>query len=420
MRLESALYASFGGLYAHGQAIAVIGDNIANASTPASKASRAEFSELFSAGLGSVTAEPAGSVGSGVAIKAIRQIQESGDLEFTSRDLDAGISGNGFFMVGDPASPLYSRAGNFQLNEQGILVNSDGLPVLGLAGTGTALSTLNLVDLNIAGTTTSAATVSGNLSAIDAITTAPANPQTFAAINQAASYVSNVRVYDSLGTGHDITLALSKTGANTWIAQAFIDSAEVGGTAGVPKQLGANATLTFSNVGVIDAADKAKAVITAAPTYGNGAAAGNFTLDFSAFTQFASQSQLTGFTQNGQGAGNVKSYEIRKDGQLNAVLESGSRVTIGTLQLASFPNVDGLKRIGSGTFRAEAAAGTPSTGAPGTLNLGSVEGGALERSTVDIAGQFVDLVLYQRGYQANSQTLNAASSLLRDTIALIR
>ena len=421
MRLESAMYASREGLNTHGSAISVIGDNISNVNTVAFKPSRSEFADLYTEGIeGSLQSDPRGTVGTGVEIGKVRQLFESGTLDFTNRDLDVGISGNGFFMVGDPASPLYSRAGNFQLDQDGVLTNADGLPVLGFAGTATTLSTLNLTNFSNAGTPTTTASIRGNLAASSPNTTPPANPQSFAAIAQAASYISNTRVYDSLGAGHDITMAFSKTGVNTWTAQAFVDGADVGGTAGIPTQLGANTTLTFDSTGKIDAAAAAALNITATPAWANGAAAGNFTINLGSFTQFASQNQLSAVTQDGKGTGNITNYEIGKDGTINAVLDSGTPVKIGQLQMADFPNVDGLERIGQGTYRATTEAGAAVTGAPGSTKLGTTQGGALEQSTVDLSKQFTDLVLFQRGYQANSQILTTANGLLHDTIGLIR
>jgi flagellar hook protein FlgE len=420
MRIESALYASKEGLDSHGKAISVIGDNVSNANTVGYKSSRVEFADLFPDGKDGRQSGALPSTGGGSTIARVRQIHETGVLEQTNRPLDVGIAGDGFFMVGDAASPFYTRAGNFAINEAGLVVTQDGESVLGLQGTGTTLGTLNVNSVSLTGSATSLATVFGNLSSSANITTAPTNPQNFETINSTASFVHTISASDSLGESHDIVLAFYKTGTNAWTTQAYIDGSEVGGTAGVPQQLGTNASLAFTTGGVIADANKAAAVINAAPTYNNGAAAGSFTIDLGNFSQFASTSIVNGLSQDGRSAGNVKSYEFRTDGTLIANLDSGTQAVVGKVQLAQFANTDGLERAGNALFRAGSTIGEITTSDPGGEGSGRLEGGALERSTVDIAGEFINLVLFQRGYQANSQTLNAASELIQSTLQLIR
>ncbi|MFM1848536.1 MAG: hypothetical protein RL417_2010 [Pseudomonadota bacterium] len=423
MRLETAMLAGREGINAHGQAISVIGDNISNANTTGYKTSRVEFVDL----LGDVHrtgAETTGMVtsGSGVAISRVRQIHDTGVIEPTGRSLDVGIAGNGFFVLGDPTAPTFTRAGNFRINGNGNLASADGSELLGLVGDGTTLTPLNMLNVTTAGAPTTVAGLFGNLDSSAPIAAAvPANPATFAEVSRDATFVMpNLTVFDSLGAPHVVSVAFYKTGVNTFTAQAYMDGGEVGGVAGTPVKLGGDATLTFSPTGRIEDADKAAASIVAAPAYGNGAAGGNFTIDLSGFSQVATTSQLTSVTQDGLGTGDIVDYEFLADGTVSAVLGSGRNVTIGRIQLASFPNLDGLNRIGGGEFEAGEDAGTMQLGAPGSSGYGTVQGRSLERSTVDISDQFVNLVVYQRGYQANSQAMSTANTLIRDTIALLR
>ena len=129
---------------------------------------------------------------------------------------------------------------------------------------------------------------------------------------------------------------------------------------------------------------------------------------------------MASISQNGQGSGSIQRYEFDPDGKIFAQLSSGSRVQVGTIQLGDVPNRDALQRSGDGSFFLGDGTGDLVTGNPGVGGFGKVRGGMLERSTVDIANEFVNLVVYQRGYQANSQTLNAANQILRDTLSLIR
>jgi flagellar hook protein FlgE len=411
MRIESALYAGREGLQAHGQAISVVGDNISNSNTVAFKESRIEFSNLLE-------------IGSGVQVQGVRQTSSPGVIESTGRSLDAAIAGGGYFVVGTEDQQLYTRAGNFSVAEDGTLVDASGKSVLGYKAESTTLDTINLYNIDSTGAATTSSTLNGNLSSSAPIQEAPANPATFAALKQGSSFIGSMTVYDSLGQSHDITVAFTKTaagnGASTWIAQSYIDGGEVGGTAGTPVQVGGNATLTFGSNGSIEAASQAAAVITGAPAYGNGAAAGAFTIDFSKMTQFSVGSQVTGVVQDGQSSGSVKDFRFDSDGSLYAILDSGSESFVARLPVATFRNVDGLERIGSNHYVASDEAGDVTLANAGVGNAGQIDGSALERSTVDLAAQFVDLVLYQRGYQASSQTLSTASELIKNTIALMR
>jgi flagellar hook protein FlgE len=420
MRVESALFASREGLQANGSAISVVGDNIANANTTAYKTSRIEFGDLMSEGLGGRTTDTVGPGGSGVQVTDVRTIFDNGVLEFTGRELDLAIDGNGFFITGSVAEPQYTRAGNLTIDKDGYLSTAGGQRVMGFQGDGTNLGEINMRAFNAASSPTTAIGIVGNLNSSQAVGTPPNAPATFNAIRASASYMSTTTAYDSLGVGHNIALAFTKTDTNTWVAQAFIDGGEVGGTAGTPVQLGANTTLTFGPDGRLTDASKAAAIITAAPAYAGGAAAGNFTVDLSGFSQFGNQSQIVSVTKDGQGVGEVQSYSFDRDGTIRAQLSSGNSVVVGKIQLADFKNRDGLSRVGNSGYQSTDLAGDATIANPGSVGLGKIQGGSLERSTVDLADQFVTLVTYQRGYQANSQTLNATNQILRDTLQLIR
>jgi len=420
MRLESALLTSREGISSHGQAIAVVGDNISNASTTAFKGSRAEFGDLMGEVAGDKVAETISGAGDGTTISRIRVIHENGVIEPTGRELDVGISGGGFFMVGSTAAPHYPRNGSFEITSEGLLVTGNGDPLLGYTGaTAAPLGTINMYNVKTAGAVTTTAQLFGNLDAGATVTTLPQNPESFNDIAAQESYSAIQDVYDSLGARHTVRVSFFKTAPNTWTAQAYIDAGDVGGEAGKPQLLGTS-TLTFDGTGALPDANKAAANMTLAPAYSNGAQAGAFTLQLSSMTQYAGGSLITNVTQDGQGTGQVTSYEFNSDGKIFAVLDNGIRSQIGTLPLATFRNLYGLERSGSGTFTQTEQSGAPQIGAAGEGIRGGVEGKTLERSTVDIADQFVNLVVLQRGYQANSQVLSAANEILQGTIQLIR
>jgi len=419
MRLESALFSSSEGLNAHGQAISVVGDNIANSNTVGFKASRVEFGELLSEGSGGRKSSAGPTTGSGVKVERVRQIQDNGVVEFTGKPLDVAIAGKGYFAVGDPAAPEFSRAGNFTIDSNGLLSTNGGKPVLGFAGEGNQLGVLNMVNLELGGAATGEANIAGNLNSQSAIVDeVPDNPASFNLLNAQASYLSSIQVFDSLGTSHNLTLAFSKTDQNTWTVQGYVDGATVGQDGGIPVAVTGNLELNFGPDGAL--AEDVEALLVANIDFDNGAAPGEISIDLSGFSQFAGGSVLNSYQQNGQSAGAIENYEIRSDGSIFALLGGGSQALIGRLPLAQFNNPEGLDRTGSGLYVQTELSGDANIDVPGVGGTGTIEGGALEASTVDQAKQFIDLVLYQRGYQASSRVFSSASDMLRDTIQLMR
>lgn len=420
MRLESALLASREGITAHGQAISVLGDNIANSNTTAFKQSRAEFDNLMAESAGDRGAGVVSGAGDGVGVRTVRTMFEGGLVESTGRDLDVAIQGGGFFLVGDPAAPQLTRAGAFQTNKDGFLVTGSGLKVLGYTpASPNTLVPINMFEVKTAGAATSEMKVFGNASSSALNVVVPQNPATFRDLTKTAALSSTQEVYDSLGTRHDVFLTYFKTAANTWTVQAHVDGKDVGRPEGTPVLLG-QTTLNFDGTGLIPAASKDAAKITASPAWSNGSAGGNFTIDISSFTQYAGASQVLNASQNGQASGSVKSYEFGDDGTIYANLDSGTKAEVGNLPLATVRSVDGLVRSGSSVFSAGQTAGEVAIGRANNGTRGRIEGKSLERSNVDISSQFVELVVFQRGYEANSNALSAANELIKGTIALLR
>ena len=420
MRLESAMMSGREGINAHGQALSVIGDNIANSNTTGFKESRVEFGDLFSEGSDGMQVDTMPTTGNGVFIKQVRQIYTAGAIESTGRELDVGIDGNGFFTVGTADNPLYTRAGNFTVDGAGQLVTSDGLPVLGVAPGGTTLGPLNFSTLSVTGAATSEGTISGNLDARQPINIPPTAPTSFSQLSNAGGFATALTVYDSLGTQRDVSLYYFRTADNQWTANAYVDGGDVGGVKGQPILVGST-TLQFQPDGSIAEADKPGATLQAQNiVWAGGAAPGNIAMNLSGFSQFASTATISLNTQNGAAVGNVSGYAIGADGKVEALLDTGTRLLVGTIQLTDFANRDGLERVGSNMYRPSGDIGAIDPGSPGSGVYGSLQGGALERSTVDLSSQFVDLLLYQRGYQANSQTITAVNQLIQNTIGLIR
>lgn len=415
MRL-TPLFSSVESLKTHGTAISTIADNLANSNTAGFKENRTEFGDLFADSVGNLYGSEL-NPGNGVLATNIRTLHnEQGTIEATGRDLDFSINGDGYFITSNGTDSFYTRAGNFSVDSTGAIVDATGDSLMGF----TEASPTTLVGLTTAGVTGSAAasttgSIIGNLNADSLITAVPAGAATFDDVNAAASFVTPIEVIDSLGSRHDVALTFFKTGTLQWTAAAYVDGAEVGGAAGTPVQVG-SANLTFGPDGRLP--EGAAAALNIQAAWGNGASASALAVDMSGLTQFSGSSALSGVTIDGNGLGAVTGFDLQADGGLFAVLDNGQNVQIGTVALASFRNEDGLDRVGDNRFQTTDLEGDITVGTPGAEGRGAVANGSLETSTVDAAAQFVDLIRFQRAYQAGSQVISTVSELLTTTIQI--
>ena len=434
----NGLFSSRSGLSSHGNAIAVIGDNISNSSTIGFKGSRAEFEDLVAGGQASGAV-----IGAGSSVSAVNSVFQQGTLEFTSRPLDLAIDGNGFFAVAQGAQRFYTRAGNFKVNESGFIVNQNGLAVLGFPDGGSgALEPLNVNTVSQSSVSTTTVSISGNLNASVGIATAgqqavfsgvpaPGSASTatsfadLTAISEGRGYSTTFDVFDSLGAKHTLTTFFLHTGSNQYRAYTYARSEEVetGGTpSGYPRLVGpANGVLmNFNGSGTRTNAPAAGLTdATLAVNWNNGASPGSVGVSFTPFTQYSSNSAILSITQDGQGIGSVTSLSINGDGAISALLDNGQSATIGRIGLVSFANVEGLTRVGNQLLQQSNDSGEPVVGRPKTGTFGTIASGSVELSTVDIASEFVKLITLERGFQANSRIITTINSLLNDIIQLV-
>lgn len=436
--IMNGLFAGRAGIASHGTAIAVLADNISNANTTGYKAARAEFTDMLAGNLGGGSGATV--VGSGSTVNAVTQVFSQGTFEFTGRGLDLGIDGQGFFILDDNGSRAYSRAGNFKIDEDGNLLNQNGLKVLGFPADGSGgLQALNVNDVTKESTKTTTVTMAGNLNASTPtvnLATALSSPPTYSELKNAAAFSTAVSVYDSLGVEHNVTVWFFHTASNQWTAQAYGDSGDFinGGSAGSPVLLrNGTQTLTFDSSGkkISPAATSPDfsgvlppatlGTPPAASGWLSGAdstAAINFYLR--PFTQQAKPSTITSLVQDGKGGGNVVTFNVESDGTLFAQLDNGQSVSIGVIGLASFANAEGLRRTGESLYTKTTTSGEAVIGTPGTGMFGGIQAGALELSTSDIAADFIKLISLQRGFQGSSRIITSISDLLNEVINLAR
>jgi flagellar hook protein FlgE len=427
MAILGALSIARSGLIATGEALSVTGNNIANVNTIAFKGSRSEFSDLL-AGVGTR------SVGLGTRLAAVSASFTQGGVESTGRATDIAIQGNGFFVVRDGTGQAYTRKGNFTLNPDGTLATPDGLPLQGYAldANGNIVGPLTDISFNGATSQPSPTTSIDLKNNLDATAEVPANP--FDATSWDSAYATSntsttVKVFDSLGVSHDVTLFFAKTADNAWTVSAYADGSEVsGGTAGVPSLVGSAQAITFNPDGSLLTPDPTDFTVSfngADPgqtiTFNFGTPNGTQTAGegLDGLTQFGSPSSVSA-DGDGYGAGQLQAISVGTDGTITGVFDNGESRDLYRVGLADFASPDGLIELGNGLYRDSTASGPATIGTPGSSGMGTVVGSAIERSNVDLAQEFVDLISLQRSFQANSRVITTADGLLNDLISIVR
>ncbi len=423
MGISSALYSGVSGLNTNGQAMSVIGNNLANTNTVGYKGARTVFADLLSSninGSGGIS-----QVGRGVGMSTVDNVFSQGTFEATESNLDVAIEGDGFFILKEPGNLInfYSRAGSFRFDENGYLVNPEGLRVQGKEYdangnlvAGDARDILVSSEGLIAGNATTTISLNTNLDASEEILAVDltgldiTDPSTF-------NYSSSTQVFDSLGNPHLLTTYFVKTDVNQWNwAWSTEDS-----TGAVVEGDGAN-TLLFTADGVLvnAAADPPADTTDNIPViaWANGAADTAIEVTFDT-TQFNSESIVISRNQNGFAAGEVTGIDIDPDGIVVASYSNGEQVKIAQLVLGKFMNPNGLALAGSNLYTETTTSGQPRTGFPGP-ELGKIFTNSLEQSNVDMGAEFVKMITVQRGFQANSKIITTVDELLGELINLKR
>jgi flagellar hook protein FlgE len=389
------------GLNAASSDLSVTANNIANANTTGFKASRAEFADVFAVG--------AQNIGNGVAMSSVTQEFSQGGVDFTDRGLDLAISGEGFFTVSDRGVVSYTRAGQFGVDRDGFVVNSQAqrLQIFPVANNGTfntgTLSDLRLATADSPPQATSTAEFGINLPANASVPAVPVfDPTNASSYNHSTA----VTIYDSLGASHTATAYFVKTAvANEWQARFYIDGNAVGG---------ANA-MTYSNLGVLTAPVGGGIVLPAyAPP--NGAAPINITANVLNSTQYGAQFGVNLLNQNGFASGRLSSIDVDSNGVIFARYTNGRSEPLGQVALSNFANTQGLRQLGDTSWSESFTSGDAVRGSAGTGSFGLIQSGALESSNVDLTEQLVNMITAQRNFQANAQMISTADQVTQTII----
>ncbi|MFZ3172778.1 MAG: flagellar hook protein FlgE [Carboxydocellales bacterium] len=420
-----SLFAGVSGLKNHLIKTDVIGNNIANVNTIGFKKSRANFQDMLNQSIRGASSPQGGrggtnpqQVGLGVTLASIDTIQTQGNLQSTGKMTDLAVQGDGFFILSNGSENVYTRAGTLDLDRNGNLINSAGLKVQGwlpdAAGTISTTSALTglsvIVGSSMPPKATTAATFANNLDASSAIPVV--GPPAVAGY----THPIIVTVYDSLGVAHAVSLALENKGANTW----EVTLTNVTGVA-VPGTLapGAPVNVKFTPLGVYD-----PVASTAGPTVDftpdGGANAVSVALDFTTLTQYAAETTARATDQNGNESGILRAYTIDTTGTITGAYSNGLTQTLGQVALANFSNPGGLVKEGENIFRKSNNSGEPDIGEASKGGRGSIAPGNLEMSNVDLSQEFTDMIVTQRGFQANSRTITTSDEMLQELVNLKR
>ena len=394
------------GLNAAQADLTVTANNIANTATNGFKGSRAEFAELFSVSPQGVSSN---AIGNGVRVSNVAQQFTQGNIDFTDNSLDLALSGQGFFILNDGGALAYTRAGAFQVDNQGYVVNArqQRLQVYPPSADG-QFNTGALTDIQLV-TSESAPAATAN---VDVTLNLPANaaPPTVAVFDPANvnSYnnATSLTTYDSLGAAHTATMYFVKTAnPNEWTTQLYVDG----------NAVGAAQTLEYDNTGAL--IDPASGQITfPAYTPATGAADMNMTFNFADTTQYGGNFTVNAITQDGYTTGRLIGMDIDSTGVVQARFTNGRSLALGQVALANFSNPQGLQQLGDTNWAETFGSGQALRGQAGNSGFGLVQSGALEASNVDITAQLVNMITAQRNFQANAQMISTQDSITQTII----
>jgi flagellar hook protein FlgE len=459
-----SLWAGVSGLQNHQTRMDVLGNNIANVNTNGFKKGRVTFQDMLSqtlSGAAKPTDEVGGvnpqQVGLGMQVSTIDTIHTQGALQSTGVMTDVALQGNGFFILQDGDRRFYTRNGAFGLDQNGLLVNpADGMRVQGwmaqtVGGETFVNNAADIQDLVIPvgskdpAKATTDVWFASNLDKRTPEILAGASAQSI----QEGTWQTTFDVFDSFGRVHKLEVDFTKVPnvPNRWQATVVVDPAATTGT-NTRAQVGPAANgsnvfqLSFDNLGalsgVTDAAGNAVAAgaLQAQVSYdvpdvtlppGAATVRQTFNLNLGtvgayrdAITQFGDASSTKAIRQNGYGMGYLETFKIDQTGTITGVYTNGSTRTIGQIALASFTNPGGLEKAGDNTYQSSNNSGTANVGASGTAGKGKVIAGTLEMSNVDLAEQFTDMIVTERGFQANSRTIQTSDQMLQELLNLKR
>lgn len=399
------------GLQADTTSLNTIGNNLANLNTTAYKQQGTTFEDLFYQQIGTSGSNNPLQVGVGTRVSGTATDFTQGTLLPTGGSENMALSGNGFFVVNQNGVQQLTRAGDFQLSQQGDLTTKDGANVMGYpANNGVVDVNAGLVPIELPVGVTQAAQATQNISI-----TANLN----AGADVGTAFTTPVKIYDSLGNSHALTVTYTKTAQNQWSYSVGMPS---GDAAGTPTNN--TGTLTFDSNGNLTSPTGTISGITF-PGLTDGASDLSFDWNLATggsptITQTTAPSTTGAAVQDGYASGNYSGFTVDQNGVVTAKFDNNHTQVVGQVAVASVTNTQGLVRVGNNSFETTAASGDAVVGSAGTGGRGTIEDSTLEQSNVDISTEFANLIVAQRSFEANSKTITTFDSLTQATLGMIR
>jgi flagellar hook protein FlgE len=429
MGIISSMHTAVSGLTSNGQSLSVTADNIANASTNGFKTSRAEFMDMMSRSIQG--AQGGLQVGRGSKVGAITPILAQGSIDNTSRDTDMAINGDGFFVVDGPTGRSFTRNGEFHFDKDGYLITSDKYRLKGFEFNDEGEVTNKIGDIQLPRALVPARATKLVRLDMNLDSRIPAGENKELSLNdpyKTADYTTGVEVHDSQGTKHLITLAFNKKADGAWDWKALAKSSEIAG-ADLTKAYAevANGQLMFTPDGKLDSETTAEKNFNFAGAIPNQEVTFNFGDAIQAggtglkgIRQFGHVSDLMSWSQDGAAAGTLTGVNFSDEGVLTALYSNGEAQDLAQVAMARFENPEALVKVGNNKMKECRESGGAAIGFPSHGGRGQIVSGALERSTVDLASEFVDMIKTQRNFQANAKTITTSDEMLSDVINIKR
>lgn len=437
------MYTGVSGIQSFQQQMDVIGNNIANVNTVGYRSQRVDFAEVLSQTIAGATA-PSESYGGGtnpmqtglgVGVSAITTINTRGSMQMTGNSTDLAIDGDGYFIVQDAGSDtfMFTRAGNFGVDAEGNLVTADGLYVCGwqeydiLPDGSYELNTtrepepINLfTDQYISPQATENVVLSGILNSTESAS--GTSIDTIGTSSDSPDYTMPFTVTDSLGSEYEVGIEFTKC----YVDDSDADNPVTSWYWEIPSENGstfASGYIKFDSNGEIvsESGFETNVDVEFTPDSSTGTSPFTVTIDFESISMYDSESSVEPFTVDGYQQGELADFTIGADGTITGVYSNGQQQPLGTISLANFTNPAGLQNMGGNLFRE-----TPNSGdftlayQPGTEGVGALNPQYLEMSNVDLSRQLTDMIIAQRGFQANSKIITTSDEMLKELINLKR
>lgn len=429
MGVLSSLYTGVSGLSAQGEALSVVGDNIANANTTGFKASRAEFQDIVAKSLKGILG--GNQIGRGVKIGAVNPILSQGNVDSTEKSTDLAISGDGYYTLRGSDGESFTRDGSFHFDREGYLVTNDKQRVQGFIADEKGQILNKTGDIKFPRALIPAkATKKVNLDLnLDSRTDTvkifdPKKPY------DTSHYSTGVEIYDSQGNKHLMSMFFVRTAERQWEYHGMVDGKEALGSANPEEQVEVCAgKVSFTTDGKLDTELMTKSAFN----FKGGALLNQqIQIDFGdsittdkgkgldGSKQYGKESDLISWKQDGSAAGTINNLSFNDEGVLTALYSNGETQDLGQIALAKFENSEAMFKVGNNRFKEARDSGAPAVGKPGAAGRGKIFAKSLERSTVDLAMEFVNLIQNQRGFQANAKTITTTDEMLSEVINLKR